>query len=109
MRRCLEFDDDSARSNLSKNVHDDPDDSDDDHMESSRIVMKSFRRKSSTHKPYLLQSVLNKLLKMWASFSLPYKTAPKVLFKFWHVVSGHLNTSFVQVLREIREISVGLI
>lgn len=83
-RRRLDFKDSQEELNISKRrtVDDCDGDSDDDHMESSRIVTPSPPVMADTQKPFSILSALNKYLRMWASFVLPRKSFPKVCFIF---------------------------
>ncbi|EFO22430.2 hypothetical protein LOAG_06055 [Loa loa] len=78
-RRRLDFKDSQEELSISKRrmVSDYDSDSDDDHMESSRIVTPSPALIPGTQKPFSMLSALNKCLKMWASFILPRKSFPK--------------------------------
>ncbi|VDP17573.1 unnamed protein product, partial [Onchocerca flexuosa] len=77
-RRRLDFKDSQEELNVSKRPINDCDiDSDDDHMESSRIVTSSPTLMPGRQKPFSVLSVLNKYLKMWTSFILPRKSFSK--------------------------------
>ncbi|KAM3725389.1 Inner nuclear membrane protein [Dirofilaria immitis] len=76
-RRRLDFKDSQEELNISKRTVDDYDsDSDDDHMESSRVVT-SNPSLMPRQKQFSIFSILNKYLKMWASFILPRKSFSK--------------------------------
>ncbi|CAG9537112.1 unnamed protein product [Cercopithifilaria johnstoni] len=78
-RRRLDFKDSQEELNiLRRNMVGDRDsDSDDDHMESSRIVTANPALIPGTQKPFSILSALNKYLKMWTSFILPRKSFRK--------------------------------
>ncbi|KAL3982838.1 LEM domain family protein [Acanthocheilonema viteae] len=74
-RRRLDFRDNQEQLNILKMSGDS--DSDDDHMESSRIVTANPTVMPGTQKPSSTLSTLNKYLKRWTSFICPRKYSRK--------------------------------
>uniref|UniRef100_A0A915PXC1 LEM domain-containing protein n=1 Tax=Setaria digitata TaxID=48799 RepID=A0A915PXC1_9BILA len=95
IQRRLDFKDSREElSNSKRRVVDEYDgESDDDHMESSRIVTPNPAQVADTKKPFSVLSVFNKYLKLWGSFILPRKSISKPT-KPSHLFSGEYSYSF---------------